>query len=270
MTDSQTIDIEQIVRERMGRRADRIPAFVFRWLRGFFHEDFINGFLRQGYTGVEFCQRMTEYLGVSLNVEGLENVPFDAGRPLIFVSNHPLGAIDGVAIGGIVGQASGGRIKYIVNDLLMNIKGLAPFCVPVNKLGGQSRDLPRLIDDAFRSDDHVLLFPAGLCSRLIDGEIRDLPWGKFFVNKSRQSQRDVVPVHFIGQNSDRFYRVAQWCKRLHLRFNLAMLFLPDEMYRSRGKSYTVRFGRPIPAATFDASRQPAQWAAWVQQQVYEL
>lgn len=265
------IDIEKIIRQRAGKRARFIPKWVFNWLKRFIHQDFINVYLRQGREGVDFCQGAMEYLGVTLNVEGLENVPLDnENTRYIFVSNHPLGAVDGVALGAIIGRATDGRIKYLVNDLLMNLQGLAPLCVPINKMGSQGRNLPAQVQQAFDGDNHVLLFPAGLCSRLIDGEIRDIPWRKFFIKKSQQTGRSVVPVHFIGQNSPRFYRVALWCKRLGLRFNLAQVLLPDEMYRARGKTFTIRFGQPIPASTFDNTRTPAEWSLWVEDRVYEL
>lgn len=265
----QLIDIDRIVRERAGKRSRYIPRFVTRWLEKFVHQDFINEFLRRGHMGVDFCEKGVEYLGATLTVEGLENLP-DDGRLYTFVSNHPLGAIDGVALGAIIGRHYNGRIKYLVNDLLMNLQGLAPLCVPINKLGGQSRNFPAQVDATFRSDDHVIMFPAGLCSRLINGQVHDLPWGKAFIRKSVQTERDVVPIHFIGHNSPRFYRVAHWCQRLGLKFNFAMLLLPDEMYRSVGGHYTVRIGRPIPYQTFDHSRTPAEWAVWVEEEAYKL
>ncbi len=260
-----TINLERIIRERAG---NHVPGFIIRWLKRFVHEDFINEFLKRGYEGVEFCEKTIEYLNVRLTVEGVDALP--ANGHYTFVSNHPLGAIDGVTLGGIIGRKYNGRVKYLVNDLLMNLKGLAPLCIPINKLGSQSRNLPGQVDAAFSGDNHVILFPAGLCSRLIDGKIRDLPWGKAFVQKSVQYHRDVIPVHFIAQNSPRFYRVARWCQRLGIKFNLAMLLLPDEMYRSRGQHFTVRFGKPIPWQTFDRSRRPAEWAQWVQDEVYKL
>lgn len=269
MDPAATIDIDQIVRSRMGSKARYLPRFVTRWLEHFIHQDFINSYLREGNSGVDFCVGAVRKLGVTVDVEGRENLPQD-GRPATFVSNHPLGAIDGVTLGAVLGEAYDGHIKYLVNDFLMYLEGLAPLCVGINKMGGQSRDLPQKIDEAFHSDNHMIMFPAGLCSRLIDGQIRDIPWGKAFINRSVQTQRDVVPVHFIGENSPRFYRIAKWCKRLGLKFNLAMLFLPDEMYRSRGRHYTVRFGKPIPYQTFDSSRTPTQWAQWVQDEVYKI
>lgn len=259
------VDIEKMFASKGGH----IPKFAVSWLKKFFHLDFINSYLVQGREGVDFCTGTLEYLDVKLDVRGLENVPAD-GTLYTFVSNHPLGGIDGVALGSIVGRQFGGKVRYLVNDLLMNIKGLAPICVPVNKLGGQARNLPQLINEAFHSDNHMILFPAGLCSRRIDGKIQDLPWGKAFINKSVETQRAVVPVHFVANNSKRFYRIAAWCKRIGLKFNLAMAFLPDEMYRGRHGTFTVIFGKPINYTTFDKSRTPYGWAQWVREEVYKL
>lgn len=268
-SNSPTIDLEKIVNERAGK--GRIPGFIISWAKRFIHQDFINAYLEKGYEGVEFCENSIKYLDIKVNVEGMENLDgFDDGTKFTFVSNHPLGGIDGVTLGMIFGKRFGGKIKYLVNDLLMNLKGLAPICVPVNKIGGQSRNLPKLIDEAFMSDNQMILFPAGLCSRKIDGRIQDIPWGKAFIKKSVQTGRYVVPVHFIGQNSKRFYRVAKWCKRLGFKFNFAMLYLPDEMYKGQHGTYTVKIGKPVPPQHFNSEKSPYEWAQWVREQVYSL
>jgi putative hemolysin len=128
-----------------------------------------------------------------------------------------------------------------------------------------------MVEAGFKSDHHMLMFPAGLCSRKgNDGLIRDLDWKKTFISKSIETQRDVVPIHFGGQNSERFYNIARWCKRLNLKFNVAMLFLVDEMYRNVGKTFRVAIGKPIPWQTFDRSKSPAQWAQWVKDEAYKL
>ena len=263
------IDLDSIVRDRAGKYARYIPRFVTAWLKRMIHQDFINIFLRRGHEGVPFCKEALSYLGVTIRVEGTEHLPA-AGNPCTFVSNHPLGAIDGVTLGWIIGEHYDGKIRYLVNDLMMNLRGLAPLCVPINKIGKQARNFPAMVEQAFGSDNHVIMFPAGLCSRRMDdGQICDLPWNKAFISKSVQHQRDIVPIHFIGENSSRFYSVARWCKRLHLP-NFAMLLLPDEMVKSQGKTYTVRIGKPMPWQTFDKTRTPMQWAAWVQSKVYEI
>lgn len=264
------IDLDKVVRDRAGSKSKFIPGFLVGWLKRMIHQDFINEYLKQGYVGVDFCEHCLEYLDVKVDVSGLEHVA-DTSRKYTFVSNHPLGAIDGVTLGMVLGRHFDGKIKYLVNDLLMNLEGLAPLCVPINKLGKQARNLPRLVDEAFRSDNQMIMFPAGICSRRMkDGQIRDLTWNKTFVAKSVDTQRDVVPVHFIGQNSDRFYSLADWRKRLHLKFNFEMLTLPDEMYRSRHGAYRVVVGEPIPWTSFDKSKTAHEWAQAVREKVYSL
>ena len=265
----QTLDIEAVIKAKAGAKAKHIPGFLIRWFKKFIHIDYINGYLEKGYVGVEFCEHAPDYLGVTLEISGLENLPKD-GRRFTFVSNHPLGAIDGVTLGAIVGKEYDGKVKYLMNDLLMNLKGLAPLGIPINKLGGQARNLSQLIDEVFQSENQIIIFPAGLCSRKIDGKIQDLPWSKTFIKKSRDTGRDIIPIHFDGQNSKRFYRIAAWCKKLGLKFNLAMMFLPDEMYKSNGKTYKVTFGKPIPIDSLDKSKSDKEWAQEIRSIVYTL
>lgn len=267
------IDIDRVLDSKAGSKARFVPGFVRSWLKRIVHQDEINEYLVDvgDIQGVPWLDATVEYLDMKLNVHGMENLPSDEdGRRFTFVSNHPLGGPDGIAIGHILGHRYDGRIRYLVNDLLMNLHGLAPLCVPINKTGKQSRDLPRLVDATFQSENHVILFPAGLCSRRNHGVIHDLPWNKTFITKSVETQRDIVPIHFSGRNSDRFYRLAGLCKRLGLKVNIAMLYLADETYLNRHKTFDVHIGRPIPWQTFDHSRRPAEWAQYVENIVYQL
>jgi len=257
----------------MGGRARFVPRPVRSWLKRIVHQDELNEFMASAgdVQGVEWIDAALDYLHIQLEIEGLENLPDDAqGERYTFVSNHPLGGPDGLALGKILGHHYEGRIRYIVNDLLMNLHGLAPLFVPVNKTGKQSRDLPRYVNAAFGSPNHIIMFPAGICSRRSGGRIHDVAWNKTFVSKSVATRRDIVPIFFSGKNSDRFYRWANVGKRLGLKFNIAMLFLADEMFLHRGDIFTVRIGRPIPWQTFDASRTASQWAAWVEEMVYQM
>ena len=267
------IDIDKIIRDKAGDKAKRIPRFIVSWLKRIIHQDEINAFLEKegDKQGVPWLKDCVEFLDMNLQVEGLENLP-DAsdGRLYTFVSNHPLGGQDGVALGSIIGRHYDGRFRYLVNDLLMNLPGLAPVCIGINKTGRNGRDFPRMVEAGFKSDNHMLMFPAGLNSRRQkDGTIHDIDWKKTFIVKSVECQRDVVPIHFSGQNSNRFYRIANFSDRF-LPFNLAMIFLVDEMYRNVGKHFTIHIGKPIPWQTFDRSRKPAEWARYVEDIVYGL
>ena len=269
----KTIDIDKVLHDKMGKKSRYVPRFAVSWLKHIIHQDEVNRFLWESrhLSGTEWLTECVHYLDMTLQIDGEENLPAkDDGRLYTFVSNHPLGGADGVALGSIIGRHYDGNFRYLVNDLLMNLPGLAPLCIPINKTGKQSRDFPAMVEAGFASSHHMLMFPAGLCSRKIDGQIHDLPWKKTFISKSVESHRDVVPIHFGGQNSEKFYRIANICKRLNLKFNVAMLFLVDEMYKNVGKTFRVVIGKPIPWQTFDKSKTPMEWAQFVQDTVYKL
>ena len=268
-----TIDIDKILRDKLGSKSRYVPGFLVKWLKRIIHQDQVNDFIweNRDKSGVEWLEATVRYLKMDIEITGIENLPSkDDGKLYTFVSNHPLGGQDGVALGSIIGRHYDGKFRYLVNDLLMNLPGLAPVCIGINKTGRNGRDFPRMVEAGFRSDAHMLMFPAGLNSRKRkDGSIHDLPWKKTFVTKSVECHRDIVPIHFSGRNSERFYRIARFSDRF-LPFNLAMIFLVDEMYRNVGKHFHIHIGKPIPWQTFDKRRTPLQWAEYVEDIVYEL
>ena len=269
----KTIDIDKILRDKMGAKAKFVPSFAVNWLKRILHEDEVNQFLwdSRGLSGTEWLTECVRYLDMTLQIEGLENLPDkDDGKLYTFVSNHPLGGQDGVALGSIIGKHYDGRFRYLVNDLLLNLPGLKPVSIGINKTGKQSRGFPRMVVAGFKSDNHSLMFPAGLNSRKINGKIHDLEWKKTFIAKSVEYQRDVVPIFFGGRNSNRFYRIARFSDKYVKKVNIAMLFLVDEMYRNVGKTFRVVIGKPIPWQTFDKSRTSMEWAKYVEDMVYEL
>ena len=268
----KTIDIKRILKDKMGSKARFVPCFLVAWLKKIIHEDEVNRFLweNRNLKGTEWLTACVQYLDMTLDIVGAENLPDkNDGKLYTFVSNHPLGGQDGVSLGSIIGRHYDGKFRYLINDLLLNLPGLKPVSIGINKTGKQSRDFPRMVEAGFNSDNHLLIFPAGLNSRRINGEIHDLPWKKTFITKSVETHRDVVPIHFSGQNSKRFYRIAKFSDR-YLPFNLAMLFLVDEMYRNVGKTFRITIGKPIPWQTFNKTKTPMEWANFVEERVYAL
>ena len=269
----KTIDIDNILKNKLGTKAKYVPRFVVSWLKRIVHEDEVNRYLWESRhkTGTEWLTECVRYLDMDLQIVGKENLPDkNDGKLYTFVSNHPLGGADGVALGSIIGEHYEGKFRYLVNDLLLYLPGLKPVSIGINKTGKKGRSFPAMVEAGFQSDNHMLMFPAGLCSRKINGKVHDIPWKKTFISKSVEYQRDIVPIHFGGQNSEFFYKLANACKALHIKFNIAMLFLVDEMYKNVHKSFRVSIGKPIPWQTFDKSKTPAEWAQWVEDKVYEL
>ena len=240
------IDIEKVVKEKAPKYAKKIPGFLFRYLERTIHQDEINYILKtyKDSTGVKFADDLLSYMNVHINVIGKENIPPE-GR-FIFASNHPLGALDGVALIRFFGHFYSGKIKFLVNDLLMQI------------------------NNAYESDEQMLIFPAGLCSRLQHGKIKDLEWKKTFIAKAVQSQRDIIPIYFEGRNSTFFYRFAQIRKCIGLKFNIELIYLPDEMFNSKNKTFDIYIGKPIPWQTFDKSKSLQEWAQIVKEKVYQI
>jgi len=266
------IDIDKVLKEKAPDKAKYIPRFVVSYLKHIVHQDELNEMLTElgDLQGVDFAKRTLELLDNKIVVHGAENLPSD-DRFYTFVSNHPLGGADGLALGAVIGEHYQGKIKFLVNDLLMNLHGLAPFFIPINKTGKQSKDFPRRVEAGFASkENQLIMFPAGICSRKQNGVIKDLPWKKTFVTKSVEYQRDVIPIYFDGRNSDFFYNLANACKWLGIKFNIAMLYLADEMLKNRHKTFNVTIGKPIPWQTFDHSKTPSEWAQFVKEIVYKL
>lgn len=249
---------------------EKTPKWLIRLARRLLHEDYLNEFFKKGYTGVEFAEKALQEMNVTLQIEGLENVPTD--RLITVASNHPLGGHDALSIVAIFGRLFNGNVRALVNDFLMYLNQLNDIFVPVNKVGGQARDLAAQTDAIFRSDAQMLFFPAGKCARRIHGKIQDPEWKKTFLTKSIETHRDIVPMHFYGRNTWRFYFV-DWIGKvtgINKKFPLAMALLVDEMYRARGKTYRIVIGKPIPWQSFDKSRRPAEWAQWLKEYVENL
>ena len=264
------IDIKQVLRQKAPSAARKIPGFMVDYLIRTVHQDELNEILRRYHDkdGVAFMQELIGYFDLNLELVNEENIPAE-GR-YIFASNHPLGGLDGICLSAIIGGRFDGKIRYLVNDLLLYLSNLRASFVPINKHGAQGKKNAELIEKAYASDNQIITFPAGLCSRKQNGKIQDTEWKKSFIQKAVEYRRDIVPVFFEGRNSNFFYCLANMRKALGIKMNYEMIYLPDEMFKSKHKTYSIHFGKPIPWQTFDSSRKPAEWAEWVKEIVYNL
>ena len=264
------IDIKQVLRQKAPSAARKIPGFMVDYLIRTVHQDELNEILRRYHDkdGVAFMQELIGYFDLNLELVNEENIPAE-GR-YIFASNHPLGGLDGICLSAIIGGRFDGKIRYLVNDLLLYLSNLRSIFVPINKHGAQGKKNAELIEKAYASDNQIITFPAGLCSRKQNGKIQDTEWKKSFIQKAVEYRRDIVPVFFEGRNSNFIYRLANMRKALGIKMNYEMIYLPDEMFKSKHKTYSIHFGKPIPWQTFDSSRKPAEWAEWVKEIVYNL
>lgn len=264
------IDLKRVIQQKAPSAAGKIPGFVLNYLIRTIHQDELNEILRlyRDKKGVDFMVELLSYFDLTLELVNEENIP-SAGR-FTFASNHPLGGLDGICLSAVIGQKFGGRIKYPVNDLLLYLPNLRNIFVPVNKHGSQGKDVARLLHEAYESDNQIITFPAGLCSRKTKGKIVDPEWKKSFIQKTVEYRRDLIPVYFDARNSSFFYGLANLRKKLGIKMNYEMIYLPDEMFKSKHKTFRIHFGKPIPWQTFDSSKTPAEWAARIKDLVYQL
>lgn len=265
----QKINIRDIFREKSPGLARIIPGFIYRYIHRIMHLDFINEILKKygNLEGIDFVNNVIEDFNVKEKIYGLDNIP-EKGK-FIFASNHPLGGFDALILMKTVYKKIGG-LYFLVNDILMNITNLHALFIPLNKHGKNSREVTKALNIAYKSDSQILIFPSGLTSRKIKGQIVDLEWKKHFISKAIEYKRDVIPVFIGGRNSNHFYNIANIRKFFRIKWNLEMFFLPDESFRHRNKDVIIYFGKPISYHTFDRSISYSEWAEYIKRIVYEL
>ncbi len=264
------IDVKGAIASKSPALVKMMPRFVLNFIRRTMHEEELNQILAryQGVTGLEFVRRLVhDECKIQPILHGFENVP-NTGR-FIFIANHPWGAMEAVTLMDIVAQKYP-ELRFIVNDLLMMIKNYEPLFLPVNKHGAQARENARILDENFASDKQILIFPAGMVSRMTKGQVMDPPWQKSFVSKAVQYQRDIIPIYIDGRNSNFFYNLYKFRKAIHLKANLEMFYLVDEMFKNMNKSLPYYFGKPISYQVFDKRKTKQEWANSLKTFVYSL
>lgn len=264
------LDIDSVLKSKAKKHYNKIPKVAINYLKRKVHQDELNYIIEtyQDEYGSDFMKACVDYFNLTLHIKGEENIPKSGS--FIFVSNHPLGGLDGICLAAILGEKYNKKIKYLVNDILLNIENLESIFVPINKHGWQAKDSVKAINDAYESENQIITFPAGLCSRKQSGKIVDLEWTKSFVVKSRQFKRDIIPVHFEGRNSNFFYNLSNLRKKLGVKLNIEMLYLADEMMKKKNDEFTITFGKPLSWELLDKSKTPLQWAQSIKETVYEL
>lgn len=269
------LDIEGILRKRIPSHKQKfIPGFLYKALARLIHQDELNEILRISYPsqGSEFSRKVLKYLDIDIEIEGVENLP-PSDRRVVFASNHPLGGLDGIALIAVLGQRYGDEhISFLVNDLLMNVEPLSNVFLPINKYGSQARAAAEAINTAYASDSQIIIFPAGLVSRLHPGgEVHDLKWQKAFVQKAIENDRDIIPVRFVALNRKRFYRLAKWRKKLGIKVNIEQATLPAELCASRSKRFRIIIGKPISVSDLKKSgKSYPQLAEEIRKKVYTM
>lgn len=263
------IDLDAVLKSKAPKASRWIPGFVVGYLKRLIHQEEINRVIESSWYSSprQFIHTSFKELGIEYTISGLEGI--DPNGRYLFASNHPFGGMDGMMLADcLIGHFGDSRV--IVNDLLMHIEPLRPLWVPVNKHGSQNSAYARRFEDVMSSNLPVLTFPAGLCSRRIDGKVTDLKWRTNFVKKAHQCNRQIVPIFVDGELSKFFYRLSNIRLKLGIKFNIEMLFLVDEMFKQRGKNFSIKVGKPISLEELSSKGNHHNQAEYVREMVYAL
>ncbi len=256
------IDIDALIKDKNPRLYKFMPGFLLRYLKRTIHQDETNEAIHEnkGKSGYEFALDVIRRMEITVEVSGLENIP-EKGRA-IFACNHPLGGMDALAV---IKEVFPIRpdMKFVVNDLLLHLPNLKDLFTGVNKHGANSKESLTALDELFASERAIFVYPAGLVSRKKKGKVEDLEWKKTFITRSKKYKTPVIPVHLDGELSNFFYRLSNFRTRIGVKANIEMFYLVDELFKQKGNTLRLKFGKSIPYDTFDHTKKDLEWAQWV-------
>lgn len=267
MTTPKFIDVDKVLKEKAPGLKKWMPRFVLNWLKRKLHEEEINAVMHElkDVYGVEFNNRGLDKLGAKIVSTNPHHIPKEGG--IILAANHPLGGLDGMAFVKTIAEVRP-DIHFVVNDVLKNLKNYGDVFIGINKIKSTSATSLRTIESVLMTEEAIGFFPAGLVSRKQNGVIMDLDWKKSFVTQAIDHKRMIVPVFIEGQNSKFFYNFARFRKRIGIKANIEMLFLPDEMFKQRNQTIKVHFSKAFDPAILDKSRSHKGWADHIKKYIY--
>ena len=203
-----------------------------------------------------FAAAALDILDVSTNCGGAEEIP--AHGPLVVAANHPLGALDGLALLDVIGRVRR-DVRLVANHFLGCIPELRELCFfvdPFETHDSSRRSLAglRAAHLWLRRGGALIVFPAGEVAhtRRADGSFVDSPWRPTVGRLALSTSARVLPIHIDGTNSALFYAAG----RVHPLFRT--LLLSRELLNRRGRPVSVQIGRVLPdtgCTTTDSAAQ---------------
>lgn len=253
----------------MGRSTGNPLVHLAGWI---LRRKALNAIYRQcaSHTHSEFVSRFLKSLSIDVGIAqgGLENIPENG--PVVIVANHPLGALDGMALIATVIQRRK-DVKVLANSILQRVEPLQDILIRVDPFGSptSAQDNVPGIRETLRHLQHggvLLVFPAGEVSpnmREGTGPI-DSRWDSSIMKIIQRTKATVVPVFISGQNSKTFYRLGS----IHPR--LRTLLLPVELLRKRNSSLNLVIGRAPHSDIVHAQLSPEDLGEFLRSLVYCL
>ena len=222
-------------------------------------------------SGPDFSHKMFEELGAPMTIRNEEVLSSIPDGPFITVSNHPYGALDGMALIDIVGHHRP-DFKVMVNMILNHIGALRPNFIAVDALASNDPTKRAVsvkgITDAMRhvKQGHPLgFFPAGAVSKLTWGlRIEDREWQPSVLRIIQKLKVPVIPIYFHGHNSWKFTLLGM------IDWRLRTLRLPTEVFNKKGYNFRVSIGDIITPETLAQYCTPEELGAFLKQETYKM
>ena len=264
------LDVEQLIVRKFGKR--KLPKIAINIIRKILRQDDINAlfFNAPGKKNIDFIDSCMMQLNFSCNVLGKENLPSASDKKYIFVSNHPQGGAEAICIAHVLGHQYNGNIKFYANEFLTILEPLKDLFLPIYKHQRQNREGIRQIKEFYKTDNHLIVFPAGVTAYKSKGKIVDHKWHKNFIKVAIEHQRDVVPLYFDAKNSNLFYRIENFRKLIRSKLNFEVILFANEFFKQKGNAFNLYVGKPISWQTFHKDKVHQEWADSIKTHVFDL
>jgi putative hemolysin len=262
---NRVIRLDAIVRDRLPVW-DRMPSMlrggVLAVLRQLTRLNDIEALLiaHKDARGAAFIDAFFKALDFSCSVSSGDKARIPATGRLIVVANHPLGAMDALALLRTILDVRP-DVRVVVNQTLTQVGSLAENFLPFDMFSARPRKSQlAAIEQALREEAALLIFPAADVSRRTTAGLRDRSWLPGAVRLACKHRAPLLPVFIGGRNSRTFYVVSFFSRTLEV------LLLPRQIFYQRGKTVSLTIGNLIPAT----DPAPPATIDWLRQRVYEL
>lgn len=222
---------------------------LFSSMKKLFHENEINTFISENAhkDTFSYIEAIIDYFDISIGLKTNELTRIPAYGRTVIIANHPLGALDAMALLHLLKNVRK-DIKIVANSFLSQFDNLKDIIIPVDNINGKmDKETVKNIYDALKAEQAVIIFPSGEVSRAKPNGIKDTPWKSGFLKIASKMQAPILPIYIKAKNSKNFYLLSM------LNRSLATATLPHEMFKAKGKNIEFTIGKTIP---FDAYNVP--------------
>jgi putative hemolysin len=245
------LNIEHAIQQKFPNFEQKSPWIkkpTLSLLRKLSHEQEVNAFLdtHQDLTGFDFIDQVLDHFNFSYSISHRDKKNIPASGRVVIVANHPLGALDGLALLKLVGEVRR-DVKIVVNDMLMNFSQTRELLLPVDNLSKstQKSSVERIIN-SLKDEQAIIVFPAGEVSRIRPNGVRDGKWTAGFLSFAKHTNSPILPVHVAARNSSLFYSSSMVYKPL------AGMLLAHEIFNKTSQTITMKVGQVIPYQAISA------------------